>query len=69
MNYRFADKRKTLALGGYPDVSLADANEKRDASRKKLAASIDPSDTGTHREIYDCDTRQYQRHHGATSPA
>ncbi len=23
MNYRFADKDKTLALGVYPDVSLA----------------------------------------------
>lgn len=26
-DYRFAGKRKTLALGKYPDVSLADARE------------------------------------------
>ena len=43
MDYRFDDKRKTLALGVYPDVSLADANEKRDIARKKLADGIDPS--------------------------
>ena len=29
INYRFADKRKTLALGVYPDVGLADARIKR----------------------------------------
>jgi hypothetical protein len=28
--YRFADKEKLLSLGVYPDVSLADARQKRD---------------------------------------
>jgi integrase len=42
-DYRFEGKRKTLAFGGYPDVSLADAREKRDEARKLLAQEIDPS--------------------------
>ena len=43
MNYRFDGKQKTLALGVYPDVSLADARSRRDAARKQLAKGIDPS--------------------------
>lgn len=41
--YRFAGKQKTLALGAYPSVTLAEAREGRDAARKHLAAGIDPS--------------------------
>lgn len=41
--YRFAGKQKTLALGVYPDVSLLDARERREAARKLLANGIDPS--------------------------
>jgi integrase len=43
MNYRFADKRKTLALGVYPAVSLEKARKRRDAARELLADGIDPS--------------------------
>ncbi len=43
MNYRFADKRKTLALGTYPEVSLAKARAKREKARELLAEGIDPS--------------------------
>jgi hypothetical protein len=43
MNYRFAGKDKTLALGVYPDVSLAAARKKREEAREKLAAGFDPS--------------------------
>jgi integrase len=43
MDYRFADKRKTLALGVYPDVSLAKARKRREAARELLAGGIDPS--------------------------
>lgn len=42
MDYTHADKRKTLALGVYPAVSLADARARRDAARKLLAKQIDP---------------------------
>ena len=43
MDYRFAGKRKTLALGIYPAVSLAQARKARDKARDLLAQSIDPS--------------------------
>lgn len=42
--YRFEGKEKLLSLGTYPEVSLKDARERRDASRKLLADNIDPSD-------------------------
>lgn len=43
LDYRFAGKRKTLALGVYPDVGLAKAREKRDVARRQIADGIDPS--------------------------
>jgi integrase len=42
-DYRFAGKRKTLALGVYPDVSLKEARERRDEARKLIAQGVDPS--------------------------
>lgn len=42
MNYRFAEKQKTLALGVYPAVSLAKARKRRDEARELLADGIDP---------------------------
>ncbi len=42
-DYRFNGKRKTLALGVYPDVTLADARQRRDGARKLLANDVDPS--------------------------
>jgi integrase len=42
--YRHQGKEKLMALGGYPDVSLAQAREKRDEGRKLLAAGSDPMD-------------------------
>lgn len=40
--YRFGGKEKRFSLGVYPDVSLKDAREKRDAARKMLTQGIDP---------------------------
>lgn len=48
LDYRFNGVRKTLALGSYPDVSLASARERRDDARKLLANDIDP---GEYRKI------------------
>lgn len=45
LDYRFAGKRKTLALGVYPDVKLVEAREKRDAAKKMIAQGIDPAQT------------------------
>jgi integrase len=43
-DYRFADKRKTLALGVYPDVSLAEARSYHQSAREQLSSGIDPSE-------------------------
>ena len=43
MKYRFLGKEKRLALGVYPEVSLAEAREKRDGARKLLDQGTDPS--------------------------
>ncbi|MEC4746982.1 integrase arm-type DNA-binding domain-containing protein [Methylomicrobium sp. Wu6] len=42
-DYRYEGKRKTLSFGGYPDVGLSDAREKRDDARKLIAAGGDPA--------------------------
>jgi integrase len=44
LKYRFEGKEKRLALGVYPDVSLALARERRQDARKLLATGIDPSE-------------------------
>jgi len=43
LDYRFGGKRKTLALGVYPDVKLQEAREKRDEARKLIANGVDPA--------------------------
>jgi integrase len=47
LKYRFIGKEKRLSLGVYPDVTLKDARERRDAARKLLADGVDP---GQHRK-------------------
>lgn len=43
LKYRYANKEKLLALGVFPEVSLSEARQKRDAARKTLDAGEDPS--------------------------
>lgn len=43
MDYRFADKRGTMALGVYPTVSLAEARDGRLKIKKQLAEGINPA--------------------------
>ena len=43
INYRFNEKRKTLALGVYPTVSLAEARKRREKARELLSKGIDPN--------------------------
>ncbi|HHX3466184.1 TPA: Arm DNA-binding domain-containing protein, partial [Enterobacter asburiae] len=45
MNYRFAGKQATLALGLYPDVPLTTARKRRDEARQLLAEGRDPRET------------------------
>ena len=41
--YTFGGKEKRVALGVYPQITLKDARERRDAARRQLAHYIDPS--------------------------
>lgn len=43
LKYRYGGKEKRIALGVYPDISLAEAREKKDLAKQQLKADIDPS--------------------------
>lgn len=43
MDYRFLGKGKTLTIGQYPGISLADARRRRDEAKLLIADGIDPS--------------------------
>ena len=45
LDYRFAGKRKTLALGVYPEISLKDAREKMYTIKKQINDGIDPGES------------------------
>lgn len=42
VRYRHDGREKTASLGAYPEVTLSEAREKREALRKQVAAGIDP---------------------------
>lgn len=42
--YLFGGRQKELALGLYPQVTLAEARAARDLARKKVVAGIDPAE-------------------------
>ena len=43
LDYRFAEKRKTLALGPFPDVSLEEARKAREAACPGKSAAESPT--------------------------
>jgi integrase len=43
LKYRLGGKEKRLALGVYPEVTLAAARAKRDDARRQLASGVDPA--------------------------
>ena len=43
--YRHDGKQRTLTIGKYPSVSLADARRKRDGARQQIQQGIDPNQT------------------------
>lgn len=43
LDYRIDGKRKTLALGVYPDITLSNARANRDDARRQIANGIDPN--------------------------
>lgn len=44
LKYRFGGIEKLLALGVYPDITLADARQRRDDARRLLANNVDPGE-------------------------
>jgi hypothetical protein len=44
LDYRINNKRKTIALGAYPAITLADARQRREDAKKRLANGIDPGE-------------------------
>jgi integrase len=44
MKYRINGKEKYLAFGAYPEISLADARERRGDARKSVAHGVDPAE-------------------------
>lgn len=42
LDFRHGGKAKTMALGVYPAVGLADARRRRDEARKLIASGVDP---------------------------
>lgn len=51
MDYRFGGKRKTLAFGVYPAVTLAQARRRRDDAKALLAIGQDPSEAKREEKI------------------
>ncbi|QQG35486.1 MAG: integrase arm-type DNA-binding domain-containing protein [Micavibrio aeruginosavorus] len=43
LKYRYRGKEKRLALGVYPNISLAEARQRRDKAKRQLEEGIDPS--------------------------
>lgn len=61
LQYRFGGKQKMLALGVYPDVSLADARARRDEARKLLANGIDPGDKKKNDKVEQEEARTFEQ--------
>lgn len=44
LDYRIGSKRKVIALGAYPALTLADARQRREEAKKLLANGVDPGE-------------------------
>lgn len=51
MNYRFAGKQQTLALGAFPEIGLAEARAARDEAKRSLAQGINPTEAKKARKL------------------
>ena len=64
LDYRFDGKRKTLALGVYPEVTLAEARKRRQVAKAMLAEGQDPgamrkADKAGHKPLIEQDRQAY----------
>ena len=77
LRYRHGGKERTASLGQYPDISLKEARERRDATRKTIAQGIDPvaekraqreaAQATTHNTFEAVARQWWQQWHGARS--
>jgi len=44
LKYRFAGKEKKISIGPYPEISLADARDKRTQARRQILSGVDPGE-------------------------
>lgn len=51
MKYRFGGKERRLAFGVYPEVSLAEARQRRDKAREALRDGLDPGELKRARKV------------------
>ncbi|ANG91340.1 integrase arm-type DNA-binding domain-containing protein [Enterobacter asburiae] len=61
LQYRFGGKQKMLALGVYPEITLADARARRDEARKLLANGVDPGDKKKSDKIEQEEARTFEQ--------
>lgn len=54
MKYRFDGKEQLLSIGVYPDVSLLQARQARDAAKKQLKDGINPAMAKRRKNVSDC---------------
>ncbi len=72
LDYRFRGKRKTLALGVYPEVSLKDAREKRRQAKLHLDDNRDPNEVHKEKkqakqtDDFEAVARQWWKHNKET---
>lgn len=59
LKYSFIGKEKLLALGTYPEVSLADARQRREDARKQVANGIDPGEVKKAKKASSDDSNEY----------
>jgi integrase len=55
-DYRFEGRRKTLAIGAHPEVSLKEARKRRDRARSDIEDGIDPSGQQNRKAAIDDDS-------------
>ncbi|MCF8104359.1 MAG: tyrosine-type recombinase/integrase [Desulfohalobiaceae bacterium] len=56
LKYRFGNKQKTLALGKYPEITLAAARDKKIIAKRQLAEGIDPNQVKKHKKAEQSNT-------------
>ena len=54
-DYRIGGKRKTLAMGNYPDIALSEARRRHQEARSLIAEGTDPNEAKKARRATECE--------------